>query len=311
MPINRSPPPQSAVPQISTATLPVPNVQALYTPLSLSEPNLNLGTDTAVTVISPNITFRNTKRKLSSGTDVNTLADFMSEMREMLQEFKLQQDEKYDKLFSVVNGIRDSLDFLTTQHEDLKLQVKVLESEREGNLKHINDLEGKIENMEQSARSTCIEIRNIPCCKSETKPSLLNTVIETGKLLNVAIQLRDVKDVFRIKTKDPAVKPIIVDFTSVLLKDDFLRKFRNHIKNSYKITTEHLKISGPAKRIYISENLSAKNKRLFFLARDAAKTNQFEFCWVSHGRIYVRERPGSPHLQVKNESDLASIVKAA
>ncbi|KAJ8722382.1 hypothetical protein PYW07_003562 [Mythimna separata] len=308
MPIEHSPPPQSAAPRMSAATLPVSNVQALGTTLSSSEPNLNLSTDTHSPVISPKIT-RNTKRKLSNGAVTNTLSLFMSEMREMFEELKQQQEEKYDKLLSVVNDIRDSLDFLSKQHEDLKLRVKVLETEREGNLKYISDLEGKLENMEQSARSTCIEIRNIPCCKSETKSSLLNTIVETGKLLNVAIQLRDVKDVFRIKTRDPAVKPIIVDFTSVLLKEDFLKKFRIHIRNKYKLTTEHLKISGPAKRIYISENLSAKNKRLFFLARDVAKSNQFEFCWVSHGKIYVRERPGSPHLQVRNESDLASIVK--
>ncbi|XP_050549754.1 uncharacterized protein LOC126910696 [Spodoptera frugiperda] len=298
MPINRSPPPQSTTSKTSAATLPVSNEQALATPLSSSEPNLSSDTHSPESL--PNITFRNTN-----------LTHFMSEMRKMFHEFKQQQDEKYDKLFSVVNDIRDSLEFLSKQHEDLKLEVKVLETEREGNLKYINELERKLDSMEQSARSTCVEIRNIPCCKSETKSLLLNTIIETGKLLNLTIQPRDVKDVFRIKAKDPAVKPIIVDFTSVLLKEDFLQKFRNHIKNNFKLTTEHLKISGPANRIYISENLSAKNKRLFFLARDAAKTNQFEFCWVSHGRIFVRERPGSPHLQVKNESDLARITKTA
>lgn len=309
MPINRSPPPQSPAPQKSVATLPVSNEQALGTPHSSSEPNLNLKIDTPTSDISPNITFRNTRRKRIDGSDENKLTLFMTEMKEMFSEFKQQQDEKYEKLFSVVNDIRDSVEFLSKQHEDLKSQMKILETEREGNLNYIRDLENKLENMEQSARSTCVEIRNVSCSKSETKSSLLNTITETGKLLNLAIQPRDVKDVFRIKAKDPAVKPIIVDFTTVLLKEDFLSKFRNHIKNNYKLTTEHLKISGPARRIYVSENLSAKNKRLFFLARDAAKSNQFEFCWVSHGRIYVREKSGSPHMQVKNEMDLASIRK--
>lgn len=41
-----------------------------------------------------------------------------------------------------------------------------------------------------------------------------------------------------------------------------LTKFRNHNKNSYKLTTEHLKITGSAKQIYVLENLSSKNKRL-------------------------------------------------
>ncbi|KAF9810699.1 hypothetical protein SFRURICE_021152 [Spodoptera frugiperda] len=112
MPINRSPPPQSTTSKTSAATLPVSNEQALATPLSSSEPNLSSDTHSPESL--PNITFRNTN-----------LTHFMSEMRKMFHEFKQQQDEKYDKLFSVVNDIRDSLEFLSKQHEDLKLEVKL------------------------------------------------------------------------------------------------------------------------------------------------------------------------------------------
>lgn len=249
--------------------------------------------------------------KLSDGTDEPALTRFMSDITEMFREFKSQQEEKYDQLLCLVSDIRSSLDYLAGQHEDLIAKVEFLETERRENLTYISNLERKIEHMEQSNRSTCIEIRNVPTVKSENKNSLLRTVIDIGNLTDVPIQARDVKDVFRIKSKDATVKTIIVDFTTVLLKEDFLQKFRNHNKNSSQITTEHLKISGPAKKIFVSENLSAKNKRLFFLARDAAKTNQFEFCWISHGKIFVREKSGSPHFQIKTEADLANIVKSA
>lgn len=73
--------------------------------------------------------------------------------------------------------------------------------------------------------------------------------------------------------------------------------------------TEHIKISSATQRIYICEDLSAKNKRLFFPARDAARMNNFECCWVSHVKIFVRERAGTPCFQLKSEASFASIVK--
>lgn len=317
MPINRSPPTSAKKPQTSqtavtptTTTLPATFEQALFTPLSSSEPALNRRPDSPIDDNSPNITFRNGKRRRLEDSEERKLCT-LSEMKQMFQDFKIHQDEKYEKLFSLVNSIRESFDHLSAQHDNLKSQIDLLEAERKENLSYISELENKLDKMEQSSRSTCLEIRNIPSIKEESKSSLLKTVIDTGSLLNLAIQPRDVKDVFRIKTKDPANKTIIVDFTTVILKEEFLVKFRNHNKSSYKLTTEHLKITGPAKQLYVSENLSAKNKRLFFLARDAAKTNEFQFCWVSHGKILVREKTGCPHFQVQHEADIGRIKKGA
>lgn len=309
MPLNRTPPTSSPAPTPG-ATLLAASEQALFTSLSSSEPNLSLKADSLAAEVPSTNTFRNVKRKLSEDNDDSRLSVFMSDMKQMFRDFKLQQDEKYEKLLSLANSIHDSFDHLTIQHNSLKSQVEQLEAERKENLSYISDLENKLEKMEQSSRSTCIEIRNIPSTTSETKTVLLNTILGTANLLDVKLQPRDVKDLFRIRTKNPTNKPIIVDFISVLLKEEFLLKFRNHNKNSFKLTTEYLKLGGPAKPIYISENLSAKNKRLFFLARDAAKSNEFQFCWVSHGRIFVREKVEKPHFQVKNEADLACVIKS-
>ena len=316
MPLKSTPPalplPSSETKKTPAATtIPANLDQALFTPLSSSEPSLNLRPDSPTMDSSPSITFRNSKRRRLGDSGESKLCTFMSEMKQMFRDFKAHQDEKYEKLFSLVNGFRDSFDILALQHDNLKSQIERLESERKENLSYIYDLENKLDKIEQSSRSSCLEIRNIPTCKTETKSTLINSVIDTGNLLNLTIQPRDVKDIFRISTKDPAVKPIIVDFTTVLLKEEFLVKFRKHNRNSYKLTTEHLKLAGPAKQIYVSENLSARNKRLFFLARDVAKTNDFQFCWVSHGKIFVREKVGYPHFQIKNEADLACIKKAA
>ena len=311
MPLQRSPPPssqKSQAPTTPTAVFSTPQPM-LYTPHSSSEPSLNINTDSPNNISSA-ITFRNVKRKRLEEDEDNKLSTFMSDMKDMFRQLKEQQEEKYDKLYTLIDQIRENVDHMATSFDLLTSRVEFLESERKENASYINQLETKLEFFEQSSRSTCLEIRNIPVIKSETKATLLNTVVNTGRVMDLEIQPHEVKDLFRIKSKDPANKTIIVDFTTVLRKEEFLGKFRKHIRDSFKITTEHLKISGPAKPVYISENLSAKNKRLFFLARDAAKMNEYKFCWVKHGKIFVRDKVGSKHVEIKSEADLANIVKS-
>ncbi|CAB3231713.1 unnamed protein product [Arctia plantaginis] len=71
-----------------------------------------------------------------------------------------------------------------------------------------------------------------------------------------------------------------------------------------KLSTEHLRLGGPAKPVFVSENLTPKMKRLFFLARDFASSNQYRYCWVTNGKIYLREKQGAPHIMIKSESNL-------
>ncbi|XP_026743824.1 uncharacterized protein LOC113505365 [Trichoplusia ni] len=130
-------------------------------PLSSSEPNLSLKPDSIIDDISPNVTFRNVKRKRSEDSGDSKMTDFMSNMTKLFHEFTLQQDEKYDKLLSVTNAIQDSCDQLAIKYVNLRAHVDKIESEHRENLAHITELKQKLDNMEQTSRSTYIEIRNL------------------------------------------------------------------------------------------------------------------------------------------------------
>ncbi|CAG9122369.1 unnamed protein product [Plutella xylostella] len=59
--------------------------------------------------------------------------------------------------------------------------------------------------------------------------------------------------------------------------------------------------------VYISEALTNKVRRLFFLARDFAKNQGYKFCWTSNGRVFLRKTPDSTHIEIKEESQLMSM----
>lgn len=272
---------------------------------SSSEPSLlteqaEFGTPKGST---PTLSFRNTKRKrLESDNEV--IASFMADMKQMMSDFQKELNEKYQKLFAMVDDFRSAVDFLLAKNESLQDRVNGLESEGKVNLQYIKTLESKLDGFERSARSTCLEVRNLPSSQTETKLSLVDAVLNVGKVLQVQIQPHEVKDVFRIRTKDPAQKTVIVDFTSVLLKEKIISKYKKCNRENNKLTTEKLRIPGPVKPIFISENLPAKAKKLFYQAREYAKENEFKFCWVSNGKIFLRKRDGGPLIRVGTESDL-------
>lgn len=260
-----------------------------------------------------NVTQRQPKRKGTNTTEIQ-LVSFMSEMKAMFADFKNEQHAKVEKICTAVEEIktqnteiRSSIDFLSGKYETLVDQVKELMEENTQQEKYIHSLEQKLENIERSSRSTCLEIKNIPVNKSETKTVLIETITNIGKILNLNLQQQEVKDVFRINTRNPENKTVILELVSVITKDTILKAFKNYNKGPGKLTTENLKISGPPKPIFIAENLTAKMRRLFYLARVFANSNDYKYCWSSNGKIFIRARDGSPYYIIRAEADLENL----
>lgn len=303
MPLKRTPPSSPAVtvgspvpiPSRTTSTFAMPTNELTSSVhhqqhSSLSDPNLN-------------VTHRRKKRS-QCDDDGDKLNNFMNEMRALFTQFKEDQEVRADKLYSVVENIRESLDFLGKKFELLQTRLEKLENLRDTDVQNLRFLEERLESAERISRSSCLEIRNIPVTPSETKSSLLDTFIKIGEVLNVPIQKTEVKDIFRIKTKDPASRTVIVDLCSTLQKEKIIHMYRKFNRGTSRLSTEHLHIGGQTNPVFISENLTTRMKRLFFLARDHAKVNNIRFCWVSQGKIFMRKRENGPLVRVTKESDL-------
>lgn len=318
MPLRRTPPHSSSQVGASTKTqrLNTPEVTSLQGgQYCSSEPDLNISRsmDELNTDVG-NVTHRFKRKRPECGNE--ELLQFMTEMKAMFKELKdrqASQDEKMEKISVAVEDIKTqstalqtSADFLSNKFDAIQSQLHKLETERHSNLEYMQGLEDKLEQLERHKRATCVEIKNIPHNTGETKQELLNQVISIAKVLNTPIDPHYVRDVFRINTKDPNNKTIIVDFTSVLPKEQLIRKYRDYNKSNKtsKFNTETLHIKGPRKPVFISENLSPKMKRLFYVSKEYARTNSFDHCWLSNGKIFLRKKEGQAAVHIKGEEDL-------
>ncbi|CAG4965827.1 unnamed protein product [Colias eurytheme] len=174
------------------------------------------------------------------------------------------------------------------------------------------EIKDKIEDMQRETRKTNIEIKNVPKNMKETKEDLLNMVLCLSKNIGCNIDRNDIKDIYRIQSKRDINKtPVVAELSSTIKKTELLRMVKQfNIKNKEKLCAKHLGFrTEEYSPVYVSEQLTAKAARLYFLARDLSKSKDYKFCWTAFGRIYVRKTDNSPILIIKNESKIQTLMQ--
>ncbi|CAH0401555.1 unnamed protein product [Chilo suppressalis] len=296
MPLKRTPPP--------TKTLSDTDLKNA----GVAEPDVDLSASLQ------NITKNRMKRKHGDAE----MQEFIAEMRTMFANFVSDQNSKLQTLQETIMEIKEQnsntqtfIDMISEKYDELHKEIEKLKEERRENWSYIENLENKIENIERNVSSSKIEIRNVPVLLKENKEVLLNLVQNIGNILNLQLQKSDFRDVYRGFAKPDKIKPIIVEFSSVLHKEKLLmlaKKLRKSDPNS--LNTSRLKLEGEPKQFFLAECLTARARRLFYLSRDFAKTFKYGYCWTSYGKIYLRKKEGAPQIRINAEADLTKLKNA-
>lgn len=174
----------------------------------------------------------------------------------------------------------------------------------------------RVNELEQYIRRECLEISGIPVDQHEDTNSI---VIKVGSLMGVIVEKSDISVSHRLPSKSQSysnavrqgrssLAKIIAKFVRRDIRDQFYSG-RKRLKNK---TTSDLGMTGFAgsNRIYISESLSPKNKRLFQECLKLKREENFKFIWTHYGRIYLRKDSNSSTKVVCNQKDLEKIRKS-
>lgn len=288
---------------------------------SLSDTNLDMVTEVDLDFTPPNFVGARTKRKRSSGHYSTDLESFQEEMRNMMKSLNEKMDKISGSLTHTINemkqsmlNIESSVSFVSVQNENLERKLESLESERKKDHEYIIFLENQLEDLQRSNRKTSIEIRNVPTKQNETKEDLISMVTTLSESVNCSpINNKDIKDIFRIKkSKEKDNKTIVLELTSVLTKTDLLKACKTYnLKNkTSKLSLKHLGIKKNGDSpIFISEQLTAKAARLYFLARELTKSKLYKYCWTAFGKVYLRKDDASPIIIVNSEVQVQNLSK--
>ncbi|CAK1553275.1 unnamed protein product [Leptosia nina] len=268
-----------------------------------SEPNLHL--------LSTNVTERK-KRKFDGDDSEN----FMVTIKYMFDAFSKEQNKRFQDLLVSVNCIREqnseltkSVETMSSKYDEFLSRIKHLEDARKEDKKYVSILEQRLETLERKSRASGIELRNIPKTitgKPETKSDLCQLTQLMGKAINIDIRESDVRDIYRINSKDSS-NPIIAEFTSVLVKEKILsavKSFNKKKQKGEKLNTGHFGTVGPIKPAFVTETLTQQTQKIFYLARTFQKEHGYDFCWTSRGVVYLRKNSNLSQIKIECQADL-------
>lgn len=208
-------------------------------------------------------------------------------------------------------SIMATIAFLSEQNSDLKNKLECLEINSKKDKEYITLLENRLEDSQRVERKSNIEIKNVQLPTTTTKTDLLNMVSKLTETLDTKMADSDIKDIIRIRNKKSETSTIIVEFNNTFIKTDIpkaAKKFNAKNKND-KLCAKHLGMqTNQQAPIYLSENLTQKSSRLYFLARDLKTSKSYKYCWTNFGKVYVRLDDETPIIPIKSEAQVHQLM---
>ncbi|CAH0399860.1 unnamed protein product [Chilo suppressalis] len=228
----------------------------------------------------------------------------LSSLQTSMNDIKTQNKE----LILSNSEIEKSIEFLALKYDDLCLQLNGFQEKAKVSDERLIKLEGCVEEFERNFRSSAIEIRNLPIKIKPTQEHLITISMKIFKELSIDVSMLNIYDV-RIIPTESVNKTIILNLNSIILKNKIIKAFRdyNRQETNIRLNSSILETDQPQQWIYISENLTMRARRLFHLARDFAKTNNFKHCWTANGRILLRKEDNVKPIVVTSETQLNDI----
>lgn len=280
-----------------------------------SEPDLDVqGEHERVT----NIT---TRFKRKHGNDLmSEMAHFREEMKSMMvsmMDTQLAEIRKNSDTLKEIQAsnrnIETSIEFLSAQNVEVNKKIERLEKQSSDDKNHIIFLEQKLEEVLKNSREANYEIKNVPKNSTESKSDLIEFVLNLSRTIECPMTRADIRDIYRVRGKPNGslATPIIVELSSTVIKNDTLKMCKMYnSKHSEKLRAKHLGVSSSGETpIYVSEQLTPKAARLYFLARELKRQKLYNFCWTGYGNVYLRKDEGSPVVQVTSEAQVMHLSK--
>lgn len=231
------------------------------------------------------------------------LAHIMS-MLTVLAPLKVQVDELVTMKDTVMQ-IEKSVQNMSDQYDEVLKKMKEHDSEIKILKKRVNELENEQKNdetaqlkrelnkLEQYGRANNLEVHGLVKTLNE---NLLDKLNEIADRIEVPKLTRDsVEAVHRLPAKSNKTPVVIVRFIN-----------RNE-RNVWLENKQKLRTGAGAENVYLQENMTASNRKLFYDARTKAKNLGYKFAWHKEGLSYVRKKEGDPSIRIEHDDDLVKI----
>ena len=220
------------------------------------------------------------------------ISDLTEQLKQALESISSLNTE-YDTILVTLLQLGKDKTALVGENASLKTQVLGITNNLKQAKKSLNDLD-------QYTRRDCTEIRGIPLPEEPSEEDTNDIVIQLSEKISVPMETNDISISNRIPSAKHSMEPaIIVKFVGHKVRENSYLA-RKRLKS---VSTADLGFS-EAKKIYINESLTQKNKELFNDCLKFKKDHSYKFLWTNAGTIFLRRDANSPVIPVYSSVDI-------
>ncbi|XP_040066367.1 uncharacterized protein LOC120840005 [Ixodes scapularis] len=233
-------------------------------------------------------------------TTIKELAKFLSKLSTKL-------DVINTKVNKGLSGMSQSMTFMnkgfnkfkatmasaTKEIKQLKAELQQLKKENQDLAKELEDTKRNLVKMKQYCHGN-LKTKGIPHSPHENLAKMITAI---GGAIGVEIASTDIDVNCRMPTKNQAKPNVIVRFLSHNVRDKVLMS----AKQCRPTSDAGFKHSEP---VYENEHLCPENKVFLGKVTEKKKANNWEFLWVSQGKILMKKAENSGVVQIISEADL-------
>ncbi len=220
------------------------------------------------------------------------------------------KDDARRKLLERVANLEKTVKTLELENNALKAQLNTTISEVKGNV-------ALLDGQKQYMRRECVQIKRIPISHDENTNEVVKQV---AGLLDIELGEDDISISHRLPPIPPWTDQdgtvhspppsIIAKFVKRDVKEKFYRA-RYKLKNKSSRDLAGTSISSAeGSKIFISESLTQKRKKLFKAALKVKKELKFDYISTSNGRIFLRQNKDNRSHLITSDSDFAKLKAA-
>ncbi|XP_064485963.1 uncharacterized protein LOC135398493 [Ornithodoros turicata] len=192
-------------------------------------------------------------------------------MKETVASIELSIEMMSDKYDTLLNKIGEHDQAI----KDLAAKVSQLESHQK--TEEVSKLRQELNRLEQHSRLNNLELHGVVQRDNE---NLMERLREIADKINVKPPSVDtVEAIHRVPTKKGTIPHVIVRFTN-----------RRDVEEWLKAKRRLLNIESNGEQIYVQENLTAANRKIFMDARMKARALGYKYVWHRSGVTYVRRK---------------------
>lgn len=236
------------------------------------------------------------------GKEDATIIDILKQENKNMQEFIKNQFKEYEKSLEynskLVHDLTITLSGVSQEIKELKKKNEELEIERVALRSEVSALKTEVLDLQQYSRRKNLEISGVPESENEDLPKLLCALFESDQITE------KIRVAHRIpNSKKDKHKSIIVQFDTKANRNMYLSSY----KKTNKLASDLSKNFNQTP-IYVNEHLAPALKHLLYLAKTFKRENNFKYCWIKDGKLFLKQNEDARAFRIRSENDLKNLM---